>query len=860
MCAIQPWIQCTTSGSSSMRIFWRSWAGPVMCEVTTMNMQQFVWDIEHLDALDSARFGGKATGLARMVEAGIPVPPAFAIGTDAFHVYRQSGKQLPQRLIQQVREAMDQLGGKCAKSFNTGGMPLLVSVRSGAQVSMPGMMDTVLNLGLDARAAWRMIEASGNSAFVIDTWMRFWRMYADIVLGLDGEEIIGRVTAQRTEAEASPSEATLSQLEMALVRSFEEDGEQVSLDPHEQLLHAVKAVFDSWDSSRAKAYRKHLGISDDLGTAVTVQAMVFGNSDANSGSGVAFTRNPNTGERKLYGEYLTGRQGEDLVSGESTPVDLAHTQSGEHAALCSDLEEYGRTLEAIYHNSVDIEFTVESGTLYLLQVRAAKCTASAAVKIANDLVREGLILPRQALTMVTSDQLKRLLRPTFETTALSVAQVLTNGIGSSPGHAAGVAVLDADRAAELAASGQRVILLRPTTSPMDIRGMLAAQGIVTAKGGGLSHAAVVSRAQDKPCVVGCESIQIDLQARTFEIDGKLHREGDYLSIDGAAGIVYAGDLPLTNNLGGSPELIQLLAWADELSQANLSCSVGHLQEIDRLPSEALSISVIGMTDVAETLGLIDDLVSAVAKIGQTEFAQADATDLLCSVAEQIGRWLLEKIDQGPIYLRLPRLSSERARNLVPGWSELDPRLHLPLGHPGFYRPILKGLEQACQQAEKTLTVLLSGVTETEEWQRYACELEAFPALKGGVSINSVAGLASAPEMHAQGACLWLDMDQIVRSSHGFLAERYFSSACFDEFLQQGVMSRNPRSALKPFLKDLLAQLGTQAAQADACVGVDCALASDLDLVQALYQLGYRHFGIPLQQWQLVRLRLGQAAS
>ena len=284
----------------------------------------------------------------------------------------------------------------------------------------------------------------------------------------------------------------------------------------EQLELAIGAVFRSWDSPRAKAYRQHHGISDDLGTAVTIQAMVFGNADRNSGSGVAFTRNPNDGTKALYGEYLVGRQGEDLVAGTVSPIDLSDP-NGMDPTLRSGLIEIGAKLEALYRDAVDIEFTVESGRLYMLQVRPAKRTAPAAVRIAADLVAEGMIEPHEAMVRINAEQIRKLSRPSFDEAALSTARVLAQGLGSSPGHAHGAAMLDSDRATEAAAKGDAVVLVRPTTSPKDIRGMLSANGIVTATGGALSHAAVVSRALDKPCIVGCEAIDIDLARRTFSI-------------------------------------------------------------------------------------------------------------------------------------------------------------------------------------------------------------------------------------------------------------------------------------------------------------------------------------------------------
>ena len=528
-------------------------------------MDSFVHPVSQIDPVDLARFGGKATGLARMATAGIRVPPAFVIGTDGYRAFRAEGGALPDALVAQTLEAMQRLEAATGRRFGAGDtMPLLVSVRSGAQVSMPGMMDTVLNLGITASGAFALARETGNPAFALDTWLRFWRMFSDIVLGLDGEAVIEALAPHIEAARAETTQPSFDRLEHAILQTVEAHGGEIQADSRWQLLRAIAAVFESWDSRRARAHRTHHAISDTLGTAVTVQAMVFGNLDGRSGSGVAFTRNPNTGERTLYGEFLAGRQGEDLVSGAATPMSINEPGALREAHL-RELLEHGASLEHIYKDAVDIEFTVEGEHLYFLQVRAAKRTAHAAVRIAAELVDDGILSQRAALKQVSVEQLKRLLRPAFEPAALQTASVLTQGIGASPGHAYGAAILDADRAAAVASGGERVILLRPTTSPQDIRGMLSAKAIVTARGGALSHAAVVSRALDIPCVVGCETLEIDLERRRFTTGGKTFDEGTPLSVDGATGKVYSGVLPLQASVNVEGDIDRLLRWSDEVA-------------------------------------------------------------------------------------------------------------------------------------------------------------------------------------------------------------------------------------------------------------------------------------------------------
>lgn len=751
-----------------------------------MTAAAFVFDIEDLDANDGRLFGGKATGLARMAKAGIPVPPAFAINTDAFRAFQDAGRRLPSGLTEQVDEAIARLTEKAGRTFGGDGSdadPLLVSVRSGAQVSMPGMMDTVLNLGLNARSAENIIKRTGRRAFVVDSYLRFWKMYVEIVLGLDGEEFVEELEAARHAAEADDGD--LEALETAIVAYVEDQGEEAPTDPRLQLNQAIAAVFRSWNSPRAKAYREHQGIADDLGTAVTVQAMVFGNAEGDSGSGVAFSRNPNTGDPILYGEYLVGRQGEDIVSGAKTPVDLASDDDA-HRSLREALNGYSRTLEHLYRDAVDIEFTLESGRLYLLQVRPAKRTAAAAVRIAADLVSEGVITPAESLRRVSAEQVKRLLRPVFTADQLESAIVVGKGVGSSPGQATGVAILDSDRAAERVAQGDPVILVRPTTSPLDIRGMLAANGILTAKGGALSHAAVVSRALDRPCVVGCEELVIDADTWTFSIGGQSFAEGDFISIDGTTGQIFDREIELSAPESASSSLEHLLDDADRLSHARVFTTTAQ--------DGSEGVAVINLADVALAHGMIDAMVDGVTCLGQGTDANGDA---LAEASRMVGEALLAQSGDRSVHVRLPQSGSARARFLIPSWPELDQRLFLPIGNPQFQRALLKGLQSACDKAGRKLTVLLGGVTDLGEWESFEREINAFPALAGGVVIQSVAGLAEAANLARAGAITWIDIDQTIHASHGWVHKAYLSHATVDDYVAEGRMRENPLDRLKP---------------------------------------------------------------
>lgn len=816
-----------------------------MSEVMSMTATRFVFAIEDLDPTDGRRFGGKATGLARMAKAGIPVPPAFAISTDAFRAFEESGRRLPDGLGDQVDEAIARLSKGAGRIFGGDGLaddPLLVSVRSGAQVSMPGMMDTVLNLGLDARSAEAIIARTGRRAFVIDSYMRFWKMYVEIVLGLDGEEFVEALEAQRHAAELDG--ADLGVLEAAIVAFVDEQGEEAPTDPRAQLDQAISAVFRSWNSPRAKAYREHQGIAHDLGTAVTVQAMVFGNAEGDSGSGVAFSRDPNTGEPVLYGEYLSGRQGEDIVSGSATPVDLADERMG-HEPLRRALLDHSHTLEALYRDAVDIEFTLEAGRLFLLQVRPAKRTAAAAVRIAADLVDEGLISPQEAVQRVTIDQVKRLLRPVFSLEQLAAATVVGQAVGSSPGQASGIAVLDSDRAAERAQSGEPVILVRPTTSPLDIRGMLAAGGILTAKGGALSHAAVVSRALDRPCVVGCEALEIDGEARTFTIGGRAFAEGDYISIDGATGEIFDRRIELAAPESASSSLDQLLHHADALSGVTLwTQSAGE--------AAPYGLAVINLADIFLAHGLIDRMIEGFTLLAQNEDGDGDA---LAVVAQEAGEILLSQAGDRPFQVRLPQSGSARARFLIPGWPELDQRLFLPVGNPAYHRAMLRGLNAACEAQGRTLTVLLGGVTDVGEWTIFQKDIAEFPALSGGVVLQSVAGLVERGALEAAGARIWIDIDQTIHAAHGWVHKAYLSRATLDDYVDRGALRENPREELGNYLRDLLAK-----APISASTGAQCSTDLSASVFRDLYRTGVRLFSVPAGDSEILRLLFGQAAA
>ena len=816
---------------------------------------KWVREITESEVEDPRHFGGKASGLATMATAGIPIPPAFVIGIGGFHHFRSNGNRIGRELLAEILESLQRLAKRSGRPFAGGDRPLLISVRSGAPISMPGMMDTILNLGLKSRSAFRLAHGQGTPDFALDTWLRFWRMFTDIVLGLDATDLAESIKRAEARARAEFSQQAFDDLEHAILAHIESHGERASADPYIQLEQTIEAVFRSWDSARAKAYRKHHNISDDLGTAVTVQAMVFGNADERSGSGVAFTRNPNDGDKALYGEYLIGRQGEDLVSGTHTPIDLADSK-----ALDKDLRDalikHGSTLEALYSDAVDIEFTVEAGRLYLLQVRPAKRTATAAIKIAEDLVAENLITPKAALARISVEQVKKVSRPAFDEAEFAAARLLTQGLGSSPGQSHGTAILDADRAAEKAATGEAVILLRPTTSPQDIRGMLSANGIVTAKGGALSHAAVVSRALDRPCIVGCGGIDIDLDKRTFAIGGKTYKEGDQISIDGTTGKIFAGTIKLQAGGGSVPSLARILDWADAASGAVVWTAARSAEEVEQLTG-APGIGIVGLTDLMIAQGVIDRFAELTAAMGAPR-PTAGTSAAISAIVEQACGPVLAAADQTQVHIRLPRVSSDRARRLIENWQELPPSFFLPLGSPSYLQAILVGISAAAGKASHdNVTALIGGIADAREFEAFRAEIERAGRLKAGATLQNAVALDAIPELSQSGGSLWIDVAEIVRTIHGFPVEVQQSLEALDMYAESGRVAINPFRQLAGFLSSRLkGMLSGAGADVSATIGVDGAGCSP-ELLCELYHLGFRRFAVPAARRDETRFLLGR---
>jgi pyruvate, orthophosphate dikinase len=526
--------------------------------------ERYVYDFSEGSDLGRDLLGGKGIGLAEMTAIGIPVPAGFTVTTAACAAYMKEGRRLPDGLEDEVAEHMSRLAETAGKRFGDSKDPLLVSVRSGAAVSMPGMMDTILNLGLNDEAVEGLAQATGNRRFAYDAYRRLVQMYGDVVGGVDAhrfEEAIAELKKRKGVVQDVDLGADdLEELIAGFKQIYREDADsEFPQDPAVQLAAAIRAVFDSWDTPRAQVYRRANGIPDDLGTAVNVVQMVFGNKGEDSGTGVAFTRDPATGDPGPYGEFLANAQGEDVVAGIRTPQPIAQMEERFPEAH-RELVETMRRLEEHYREMQDIEFTIEEGRLYLLQTRSGKRTAQSALRIAVDMVDEGVISKDEAIGRIDPKQLDQLLHPMIDPKA--DFEVAAKGLNASPGAATGKVVLDADSAEDRGRRGEDVILVRWETTPDDIHGLLEARGVLTAQGGMTSHAAVVARGMGKPCVAGCEGLTIDLDSRRLKIGKRELAEGDVITIDGGTGDVIVGAVNLV-----APQINEdfelLLGWADE---------------------------------------------------------------------------------------------------------------------------------------------------------------------------------------------------------------------------------------------------------------------------------------------------------
>src|SRR2546430_1753154 len=758
-----------------------------------------------------------------MTKMGVPVPAGFTITTDACRAYMSNGKTLPDGVEKEIQEHLAALQEKAGKRFGDTNDPLLVSVRSGAAVSMPGMMDSILNLGLSDDAVVGLARATENERFANDSYRRLIQMYGEVVDDIHGHRFEQALTDLKKSKDSS-QDVDLSADDLAeLIDTYrviyrEETGRDFPQDPREQLARAVRAVFDSWDSPRAQVYRRTYDIPDDLGTAVNVVQMVFGNKGYESGTGVAFTRDPSTGEPGLYGEFLANAQGEDVVAGIRTPQPLAEMQHKLPGAF-EQLLETMRRLEEHYRDMQDIEFTVEDQTLYLLQTRSAKRTAAAAVKAAVDMVGEGLISREDAVLRIDPGQLDQLLHPMIDPTAQW--EVAAKGLNASPGAASGKIVLDADAADQRGKAGESVILVRWETTPDDIHGLIQAAGVLTAHGGMTSHAAVVARGMGKPCVAGCEALTIDMNTRTITLAGRELSEGDILTIDGGTGSVIVGEVPLVPPQVND-DLETVLEWGDEHRRLDVRANAD-------TPDDAAKAREFGAQGIGlcrtEHMFMAQDRLPVVQEMimAEDEKGRRAALDKLLPMQQGDFEGIFEAMAGFPVTIRLldPPLheflppeeeaADDRMRARIRAPREANPMLgtrgcRLGLQYPEIYEMQVRAIVRAAKAVEQRtgdapLVEIMHPLVGFEEELRRLRELTVHVAEEEnagdylcGTMIELPRACIRADEIAEQADFFSFGTNDLTQTALGFSrddAEGKFLTY----YLEHGVLERNPFETL-----------------------------------------------------------------
>jgi pyruvate,orthophosphate dikinase len=786
--------------------------------------ERYVYDFDEPAAGGRDLLGGKGIGLAEMTQLGIPVPGGFTITTDACRAFMAAGDRLPDGLDEEVAAHIERLEAKTGKRFGDTRDPLLVSVRSGAAISMPGMMDTILNLGLNDDAVEGLATTTGNDRFARDSYRRLIQMYGEVVDGIDAHRFEQALSDLKRERGVQ-QDVDLTGDDLArLVDTFktiyrDETGRDFPQDAREQLRRAVTAVFESWENPRAQVYRRTYAIPDDIGTAVNVVQMVFGNKGDDCGTGVCFTRDPSTGEQGLYGEFLVNAQGEDVVAGIRTPQPIEEMRERLPQAFEQLLETMER-LEQHYRDMQDIEFTVEQGTLYLLQTRSAKRTAAASVKAAVDMAGEGLISREEAVSRVDPSQLDQLLHPRIDPTAS--VEVVAKGLNASPGAACGAIVLDADRAEELGKAGESVILVGWETTPDDIHGMIQAKGVLTAHGGMTSHAAVVARGMGKPCVAGCEGLEIDFDTRTIKLGGNELHEGDVITIDGGTGRVVIGEVPLVPPKIGD-DFETLLGWADDVRRLAVRANADTPE--DAAKAREFGAQGIGLCRTEhmfmqqERLPVVQDMIMATDEEGRRAaldrllpFQQSDFEGIFEAMA---GLPVTIRLLDPPLHEFLPDLedaTDERMRQRIRQLREANPMLgtrgcRLGLQYPEIYEMQVRAIVRAARAVqdragEAPLVEIMHPLVAFEEELRRLRELtiriadEEAPDVeyRCGTMIELPRACIRADEIAEQADFCSFGTNDLTQTTLGFSrddAEGKFLTY----YLEDDILERNPFETL-----------------------------------------------------------------
>ena len=786
--------------------------------------ERYIYDFDEPSDGGRELLGGKGIGLAEMTQMGVPVPAGFTITTDACRAYMANGKQLPDGLDAEIDKHVRALEERTGKRFGDTKDPLLVSVRSGAAVSMPGMMDTILNLGLNDEAVRGLATATDNERFAFDSYRRLIQMYGEVVDGVEAHRFEQALTdlkqSRGVRQDVELSAADLGELVETYKRIYKDGtGRDFPQDARDQLTRAVRAVFDSWDAPRAQVYRRTYDIADDLGTAVNVVQMVFGNKGDESGTGVAFTRDPSTGEQGLYGEFLSNAQGEDVVAGIRTPEPLTAMQQKLPQAY-DQLLETMRRLEEHYRDMQDIEFTVEDQELFLLQTRSAKRTAAASVKAAVDMVEERLISKEEAVARIDPGQLEQLLHPMLDPAA--EWEIAARGLNASPGAACGKIVLDADSAEQRGKAGESVILVRWETTPDDIHGLIQAAGILTAHGGMTSHAAVVARGMGKPCVAGCDALSIDMEAQTITLGDKQLSAGDVLTIDGGTGAVIIGEVPLVPPQVND-DLETVLGWGDEHRRLNVRANADTPE--DAAKAREFGAQGIGlcrtehMFMAEERLPVVREMILA-----DNEEGRRKALDRLLPMQQGDFEAIFEAMAGLPVTIRLldpplheflPSLEQakdERMRQRIRQLQESNPMLgtrgcRLGLQWPEIYEMQVRAIVRAARAVEQRtgdapLVEIMHPLVGFAEELRRLRELtvriaeEEAPEVEYlcGTMIELPRACVRADEIAEQADFFSFGTNDLTQTALGFSrddAEGKFLT----HYLEDGVLEKNPFETL-----------------------------------------------------------------
>ncbi len=864
--------------------------------------------------------GGKGAGLAEMTNAGLPVPPGFTVTTEACLAYYGPDHQFPEGMWDQVVSAMKETERKTGKVFGDPKNPLLVSVRSGARLSMPGMMDTVLNVGLNAETLKGLAELSGNERFAYDSYRRLIAMFGRIVKDIPAElfdEVLDSYKA-RTEG-GRDTDLTVDMLK-EIVAEYKaiykrELGEDFPDDVYQQLSQAIEAVFGSWFGNKAVTYRRINKLPDDWGTAVNICTMVFGNMGDESGTGVAFTRNPSTGEKALFGEYLANAQGEDVVAGTRTPLRIAELERV-NAVIYRQFLEVAEMLERHYREMQDMEFTVERGKLWMLQTRTGKRTARAAIKIAVDMVREGLITKEEAVQRVEPGQVDAMLHPSFDQRAKDEAigrgDLIATGLNASPGAATGVAVLDSERAMQRAESGEDVVLVRPETSPEDVGGMLMSRGVLTQHGGATSHAAVVARGNNLPCVAGAEEITVDAEGRKFSVNGRVVNEGDVISIDGTTGEVFVGAIPTIDvDFAREKDLATLLGWADAIRRLGIYTNADYPRDAKR--AREFGAQGIGLCRTEHMFFEEERRPTVVAMImAKSDDERQKHLDKLLPHQRADFEGIFEAMDGLPVIIRLidppmheflpgreelieevtrlrctgenPELLAEQERMLqvVESHWETNPMMGLRgcrvgLMIPGVTEMQTRAIFQAaCRQAKKGIDVhvevmipLVSHVNELrlerEDLERVAKEVMAEEGIevdhKFGTMIETPRGAITAGELAEYAEFFSFGTNDLTQMSFGFSRDDAEGKFLLD-YVERKILPRNPFQSLDQTGVGKLVAMAVKDGREkrpDIELGICGEHGGDPDSIHFFHKVGLAYVSCSPYRVPVARLAAAQAA-